>query len=54
MVTIVKEGASASVIKKILSRLKKNYGFSSKKHSGVIKLKEDPMEIQKKMRDEWS
>ncbi len=54
MVTVVKEGASASVIKKILTKLRKNYGFSFKKHSGVIKLKEDPLEIQKKMRDEWS
>lgn len=28
-------------------------GVDTKKFCGVIKLKEDPMAIQKKLRDEW-
>lgn len=28
-------------------------GVDTKKYCGVIKLKEDPLTIQKKLRDEW-
>ncbi len=27
--------------------------LNAKKYVGVLKLKEDPLEIQKRMRDEW-
>ncbi len=28
-------------------------GFNVKKYNGVLKLKEDPLTIQKQLRDEW-
>ena len=54
MVTIIKKGTSKE---KILIALKKRpvniKGPDLKKYCGSISLQEDPMELQKKMRDEW-
>ena len=56
MVLVLKQGASKKEIeaieKKLYSR-KSSTGLDAKKYNGVIKLKEDPLKIQKKMRDEW-
>lgn len=54
MVTIIKKGLSKKAIEKLLLTQKSSKKFDSKKHSGVIKLKETPLEIQKKLRDEWA
>ena len=53
MVTVIKKGSSRLAIRQSLEKLKHRKGFDAKKHSGVIKLKENPLTIQKKMRDEW-
>ncbi len=55
MVLVLKKGASKKEIAAIRKKLDKLpvKGVDTKKYCGVIKLKEDPMEIQKKMRDEW-
>ncbi len=38
---------------KISSKFKETKGVNTKKYSGVIKLNEDPLFIQRRMRDEW-
>ncbi len=54
MVTIIKKGQSKQTIEKILLTQKSGRKFDAKKHAGSIKLKESPLLIQKKLRDEWS
>ena len=56
MVWVLKQGSS----KEEIQELKKQIAAATKKpvvdwhkYSGIIKLKEDPLEIQRKMRDEW-
>lgn len=55
MVVVLKKGASREEIEKLRIKpaLKKPAGVDTKKYCGVLKLKEDPLIIQKKMRDEW-
>lgn len=55
MVTTIKKGASKEEINFLLEshhkRSKK--GMDIKKYCGVLHLKVDPLEMQKKWRDEW-
>jgi len=53
MVTIIKKGANKTEIKTALSNIKNAEGFNAYKHCGVLVLKNDPLKIQKEMRDEW-
>lgn len=53
MVAIIKKGASKEAIRKELERAKRGKGLNAKKYLGVIKLKEDPVDAQKRMRNEW-
>lgn len=55
MVTIIKKGDSKAHIKKALQKIEEssNQGLDAKKYCGILKLEEDPLAIQKKMRDEW-
>ena len=53
MVTIIKKGANNKEIEKALSNLKSSKKFDAFKHCGKIKLKEDPLDIQKRLRNEW-
>lgn len=54
MVMIIKEGASLETIRKHLNKIKSKKTLKTSQYKGgVIKLKESPLEIQKKMRDEW-
>ena len=54
MVTIIKKGTSKEKILIALNkRVVKIKGPDLKKYCGSISLPEDPMELQKKMRDEW-
>jgi len=53
MVTIIKKGADNKEIEEALSNLKSFKRFNAYKHCGKIKLKADPLEIQKKLRNEW-
>jgi hypothetical protein len=57
MVTTIKKGASKKEIqalfKELESKKKSRKGFEAHKFCGVVKFKEDAINIQKKMRDEW-
>ena len=53
MVTVIKKGADKKLITKILKEALKTKGVNTHKYCGVITLKESPMVIQKRMRDEW-
>jgi hypothetical protein len=55
MVNILKYGSGSDKIRILLKRLNKsaNKGIDSEKYSGTIRLKEDPLKVQKKIRDEW-
>jgi len=53
MVVIIKKGSSKKDIAAALKKLQKRAGFNAKKYLGTIQLKEDPMFIQSKLRDEW-
>lgn len=55
MVLVLKKGASKKEIEVLRRKLAKRpaRGVDTKKYCGVIKLKEDPLAMQKKMRDEW-
>lgn len=52
MVTILKKGFKKAEIEKALVKKQKIKAFNAHKHCGIIKLEEDPVEIQKKMRNE--
>lgn len=56
MVLVLKKGASKKDIEAIEKKLYKGLalpGFNAKKYNGVLKLKEDPLNIQNKLRNEW-
>jgi hypothetical protein len=53
MVLVLKKGASKKEMDAISDRLRVNKGVNTRKYCGTIKLLEDPLVIQKKMRDEW-
>ncbi len=41
------------IIKKIQDELKSLKAFNAKKYAGKLKLKEDPLSYQKRVRKEW-
>jgi len=56
MVLVLKKGAGKKEIEAIEKKLykkKASAGFNAKKYNGVLKLKEDPLAIQKELRNEW-
>ncbi|MFA5806554.1 MAG: hypothetical protein WC879_18125 [Melioribacteraceae bacterium] len=55
MVTIIKKGMHEKEVRSLLARhnRKKKKGIDLKKYCGVIELKEDPLKLQQKLRDEW-
>jgi hypothetical protein len=55
MVTIIKQGLKKDSITKLLNRLsnKPGKGIDTHKYSGLIRLKRDPLDIQKELRNEW-
>jgi len=56
MVLVLKKGASKKEIEKLNEKLKQlpsKKKMEAKKYSGFLKLDEDPLVIQKKLRDEW-
>ena len=48
-----KKGSDKKEMEVALSKLKSKKKFDAYKYFGTVKLKEDPTEIQKRMRDEW-
>ena len=57
MVTIIKKGTSKEKIKSLMKQRPKNKPRRQKidlhKYCGTIRLEQDPMDMQKKWRDEW-
>ena len=53
MVLVLKKGASKKEMRTIAKKLNKKAGVNTKKYCGTISLTEDPLSIQKQMRDEW-
>lgn len=59
MTVVIKQGMSKrqieAALKKLKPRRRKKRALPDiRQFAGTITLKEDPMEIQRKMRDEWS
>jgi len=57
MVLVLKKGASKKEIEAItekLAKIRRKKRFDAKKHCGVIRLQEDALDIQKRLRDEWN
>jgi hypothetical protein len=56
MIAEIKHGSNLIEINKLLSRIatrKPKKGLDAKKYCGILKLREHPLAIQKRMRDEW-
>jgi hypothetical protein len=56
MVLVLKKGASKKDIQKIeqtIFKEKNSGGFNAKKYNGIMNLEEDPLTIQKTLRNEW-
>ncbi len=56
MVTVLKQGSAPKIISELLAKLferKTVKGIDTHKYCGVLKLDEDALDIQKKLRDEW-
>lgn len=53
MVTRIRKGTKKEDFDKKLAELKGTRNFDAQKYCGIIRLKEDPVAIQKKLRDEW-
>jgi len=53
MDTVIRKGEKEARFIDILLKMKQRKGIDTRKYCGVISLREDPLVIQKKMRDEW-
>jgi len=56
MVMTIKRGANKAQIQSLIAKLsevKKLKGIDAYKYCGIIKLKESPNDIQKRLRSEW-
>jgi hypothetical protein len=53
MVTVIKKGISKTSIRNLVKKTQIKKGIDAKKYSNILKIKEHPLDIQKKMRDEW-
>ncbi len=53
MTVVIKRSSDIKLIINVLNRMQRTGKFKSKKHCGVLKLKRNPLDIQKSMRDEW-
>lgn len=53
MVLVLKKGATKKEIDLIKKKFLTVEGVNTKKFCGSIKLKEDPLTVQKSLRDEW-
>ncbi len=57
MVAILKRGASRKKMQELLQKLQSRMphkGVNTQKYCGVIELKEDALEVQKRLRNEWN
>jgi len=53
MVTVLKSGATKQSILKKLGARRSKKGFEAHKFCGVLKINEDALTIQRRLRDEW-
>jgi len=54
MITVIKKGSSSETVQKKFSKhQKKQPRKDLSKYCGAIRLKEDPVAVQKKLRNEW-
>ncbi len=53
MVIVIKKDSDKKDIEEALSKVKSKKKFDAYKYCGAVTLKEDPLAIQKRMRDEW-
>ena len=53
MTTVIRRKLNQSSAKKALSKALSVKGVDTTKHCGVLKLKKDPLQIQKELRNEW-
>ena len=56
MVIVLKKGTGKSGIGRILEKIKRSKpakGIDAYKYCGIIKFPDDPLEFQKRMRNEW-
>ncbi|MEX0724365.1 MAG: hypothetical protein WD357_04765 [Gracilimonas sp.] len=53
-IVLKKEDSLEEQKKKLLAATGKTKGLNAKKYSGVIKVKEDPIKYQKRVRSEWN
>jgi hypothetical protein len=53
MATIIKRKSEKKDRSKLFDRALISKGVDTRKYCGVIKLKKDPLAIQKGLRDEW-
>ncbi len=53
MVVVIERDTSREKLQSLLKKIKVKKGVDTRKYCGVIKLKENPLQIQKQLRDEW-
>ena len=53
MVTVIKKGEDKISIQKALKSVRVRKGINAFKYCGKVKLNEEPLTIQKNLRDEW-
>jgi len=53
MVTVIKKGTNKKDLEKALANLSTPKKLNARKYQGVIKLDEDPLQVQKRLRNEW-
>ena len=53
MVLVLKPGATKQQMQSIDKKLQKKTSVNTKKYCGIIHLKQDFLDIQKQLRDEW-
>ena len=55
MVIVIEKGASKKAVKELVRRSVRvrGKGFDAKKYSGKLKVKFDPVEMQRSLRDDW-
>lgn len=53
MSIVISKKMSVEEIKRALEHLPSGKVFRSAKHFGALKLREDPLEFQKRIRNEW-
>jgi plasmid replication initiation protein len=49
----IQRGADKESLKIALSKIKEGKKLDTSKYCGVVKISQDPLQIQKEMRDEW-